>query len=246
MKKFFIPFAEDPRMAYAAKLLEAHGMEQTDSLCRCDTVILPVVTKKQHAEHIYGKYVCAAAPDTQTRALLEANGNRLYDYFSDENYVLQNAYLTAEGILALLITESPRSLYKSKVLLTGYGRIGRALARMLLSCGAAVTVCSRSQKSASEAGFDGCEHIGFTELQRENTFDYIVNTVPSLVFGEAELKALKKDALLIDAASFPGGVDVLCAKTLSVRYLRAPALPSRFSVQTAGELIGASILAQEG
>lgn len=245
MKKFYIPFAEDPRMAYAAQLLEEHGYVCTDSLSRCDTVILPVLTKKQHAAHIYGKYVCAAAPDAQTAALLNANGNRVFDYFSDENYVLQNAYLTAEGLVAILITESTRSLYGSNVLITGYGRIGRALARMLLACGASVTVCSRSARSKSEAQFDGCKHLSFIELQKKNTFDFIVNTVPSLVFGEAELKALKKDALLIDAASFPGGVDELCAKTLSVRYLRTPALPSRFSVKTAGELIAASILAQE-
>lgn len=246
MKKFFIPFAEDPRMEYAAQWLQKHGWIRTESLPRCDTVLLPILTKKQHVARIYGKYVCAARPDAQASALLAANGNRVYDYFSDENYVLQNAYLTAEGVVALLVTESPRSLFGARVLITGYGRIGRALARILRACGAEVTVCSRSKKSASEARFDGCRHIAFIDLQQKNKFDFVVNTVPSLVFGEAELQALPKEALLLDVASFPGGIDELSAKTLSVHYLRAPALPARFSVQTAGELIGASILAQEG
>ena len=56
-------------------------------------------------------------------------------------------------------------------------------------------------------------------------FDVIFNTVPSLLFTRDVLKRIKKDTLIIDLASRPGGVDFSAAKELGLRVIWALSLP---------------------
>lgn len=245
MKKFFVPFKDDKRMLYACEKLEKNGFEQVKSVENCDTVILPVPTKEKHIKDIKNKFVYCAKINEKMLRSLNQNGNEVYDCFNDESYVLKNAFLTAEGIVAMLIENSDRSLFSSSVLITGYGRIAKATAKILSSCGADITICSRSEVSKAQVKFDGYKHIFFNELKNNGDFDFIINTVDDLVFCCEELKSIKKDALLLDVASFPGGVDELSAKALSVSLIYGPALPSKFSVKTAGELIADAIIVNE-
>ena len=52
---------------------------------------------------------------------------------------------------------------------------------------------------------------------------------------------INKDTLLFDLASFPGGVDTLYAKSKGVKLIDGKKLPSRYSKQSAGELIGRTV-----
>lgn len=245
MKKFFVPFKDDERMVFACEKLEKSGFEQVRSIENCDTVVLPVPTKEKHIKNIKNKFVYCAKISDEMLQSLKQNGNEIYDYYKDESYVLKNAFLTAEGITAILIEKSNKSLFSSSVLITGYGRIAKATARILSSCGADITICSRSKDSEAQVKFDRYKHIFFDKLKENGKFDFIVNTVDDLVFCYDELKAVKKDALLLDVASFPGGVDELSAKALSISLIYGSALPSKYSVKTAGELIADAIIVNE-
>ncbi|MCD8117543.1 MAG: hypothetical protein LUE21_10625 [Oscillospiraceae bacterium] len=64
-------------------------------------------------------------------------------YWQDEIYMIENAALTAEGALELLMRRSSRALMGAEALVAGYGRIGRFLAGMLSSLGVRVTVAAR-------------------------------------------------------------------------------------------------------
>ncbi|MCM1150390.1 MAG: dipicolinate synthase, partial [Butyricicoccus sp.] len=90
-----------------------------------------------------GTVVCAGMAG-ELRSRCEALGLPLHDYFEREDFALANSLLTAEGCIELLLTESERSLHGSRVLICGFGRIGRMLAPRLLALGARVTVAARS------------------------------------------------------------------------------------------------------
>ena len=57
-------------------------------------------------------------------------------------------------------------------------------------------------------------------------FDIIFNTIPSLILDDEILAKVKKDALIIDLASKPGGIDFDAAKFGHCRY-RVKLLPFR-------------------
>ena len=77
-----------------------------------------------------GALICGGMLDP-AEALLQARGISFYDYAKDEALLLQNAELTAEAALALLLERLPGPLAGSRILLCGFGRIGKLLARKL-------------------------------------------------------------------------------------------------------------------
>ena len=89
-----------------------------------------------------GALICGGMLDP-AEALLQARGISFYDYAKDEALLLQNAELTAEAALALLLERLPGPLAGSRILLCGFGRIGKLLARKLRVLGADVTVSAR-------------------------------------------------------------------------------------------------------
>lgn len=72
---------------------------------------------------------------------------------------------------------------------------------------------------------------------------------PPQVLGPEELSSLKRDALVIDLSSKPGGVDFEAAKEQQVRVVWALSLPGRVAPVTSGRIIGDTIcnmLEEEG
>lgn len=231
LKKFIVPFTGDKRMIYAKEYLENHGFEHTGNSENADFVLLPVPVK----EDMFNGF--------EDKILFYGMGNRKngFDYMKYESFVLKNAFLTAEGAVTLIEENTAYSLYRAEILIIGYGRIGKALHNILKGYGADITVCSRSKSSKDEAIFNGAKHISFEQLKSENNANIIFNTVPHMVLTKNELSALKKDAVILDLASFPGGVDTLVADSLGLAVLNGRKMPSRYTEKTAGYLIGEAV-----
>lgn len=68
-------------------------------------------------------------------------------------------------------------------------------------------------------------------------FDIIINTVPHLVLTEERLQYVKKDCLLVDLASNPGGIDKRAAKDKNLKLIWALALPGKVAPVTTAEFI---------
>lgn len=58
-------------------------------------------------------------------------------------------------------------------------------------------------------------------------FDIIFNTIPSLILDDEILTKVKKDALIIDLASKPGGIDFDAAKSYGLKVIWALSLPGK-------------------
>lgn len=229
-KTFAVPYITDERMIYAGDYLSSLGYERTDKTDIADFVVLPIPAKKQMFDGLKNKTVFYGSGDFEG-----------IDYNKDESFLLENAFLSAEGAFCLFKENYDTAIYGSKILITGYGRIAQALHKMLKSAGAEVTVCSRSSESESRAVFAGAKHIGFDELLTQSDYDAVFNTVPHIVFTKKELSCLKKGIKIFDLASFPGGVDTLCAKAQGIEIVDGRKLPSRYSKKSAGYLIGKTV-----
>ena len=155
-----------------------------------------------------------------------------------DELALYNAVPTAEGAVEVALRESVITLAGSQALVTGFGRCGLPLARLLAAMNAHVTVAAR--KSDVLALVDV---LGFTAVTFESLpdvvpeFDFLFNTVPALVLTADVLVNAKKTAVLIDIASSPGGSDFSAAKQLGLKNFLLPGLPGKVAPFTAGQIL---------
>ncbi len=188
------------------------------------------------------QFLCGGRVDPVTAALAQERGLILLDYFAREELAVANCVPTAEGCIQLAMEHLPITIQDARVLVIGYGRVGRVTAQRFGALGAKVTVAARRYEQlawARTSGF-GTEHIGQLVGWLCN-YDLVVNTVPSLVLSEAELADLHPDCLIIDLASKPGGVDLEAAKRLGRTVIWALSLPGKVAPVTAGAAIKLTI-----
>lgn len=149
-----------------------------------------------------------------------------------------NAVPTAEGAIEIAISETPITIHGSKCLVLGYGRIGKILSKFLDGMGAQTYVEARKYADLALIESHGCNPLTMKETKmRLDEFDIIFNTVPALILTREDLEKVKKDALIIDLASKPGGVDFTAAKELGIHVIWALSLPGRTAPVTAGIII---------
>ena len=65
-------------------------------------------------------------------------------------------------------------------------------------------------------------------------FDFIFNTIPAVILDGAKLNRIKKECLIIDLASKPGGVDFITARSMGVSVEWALGLPRKNCTENFG------------
>lgn len=160
------------------------------------------------------------------------------DYMARDELAIRNAVPTAEGAIELAISETPITIHGSRCLVLGYGKVGKILARSLYGLGANTYVQARKYADLAMIESHGCHPLTMNEAKTHiSDFDIIFNTIPALVLDSDILSRVSKDALIIDLASRPGGVDFEAAKQLGVSVIWALSLPGRVAPVTAGIII---------
>lgn len=174
------------------------------------------------------------------------NHVKYVDFMKQEELTCYNAIATAEGAIVEAITRHPRNLDGSKCVVLGYGRCGKTLVQKLSQMGAEVTIAQR--RKATDCGEmikDAVTQSGSIvtpEEELENKlketigqYDYIFNTIPHVILKEEILTNISKQAIIIDIASAPGGIDYKAAEKLGVKAYLCLGLPGKYSPQSSGE-----------
>ena len=179
--------------------------------------------------------ICGGRVDAATQEQFLRRGLTAHDYFAREELAIANAVPTAEGALQIAMEELPITIHGARVLVIGYGRVGRLTAHRFAALGARVSVAARSYEQLAWArtfGY-GTEHLGQLAGWLCG-YDLVINTVPARILGQTELHDLKQDCLILDLASRPGGVDPDAAAQLGLRVICALSLPGKVAPVTAG------------
>lgn len=272
MKKNVYIIGGDLRQSTVAQLLEKEGLnvhsvglseEEFDIriVQNADIIVLPIpvsydniyinapVSKKRIAisdmvDNLSEDcFVLGACISPEIEELLQKRGLEYRDYYKREELIIKNAVPTAEGAIEIALSEMPVTLFESKVLVTGYGRVGKILAEKLKLLGADVTVSARKCSDFAWIGERGMKSIHTNDLAAcAGDFDLIVNTVPAVVLTEEVLRRVRGDTLIIDLASKPGGVDFETAKHLGKNVIWALSLPGKCAPITSGKIIKETIM----
>ena len=158
----------------------------------------------------------------------------------DEIFAIENAKLTAEGVLSIIISNTDKSIFEQKILLLGGGRITKACCVLFKKLGVNCSVASFSQSEYFNAFYySDKQYLGNDFYKEVGLYDVIVNTRPFLYIKDDKLDKIKKDALFIETAS-ENCLNVTSVKNF--RYFLAPKLPQKFSPYSAGRIIAEKIL----
>ena len=192
---------------------------------------------------IGGKTFIAGSIKPEVYQMAEEKDITILDIIKREELAVLNAISTAEGAIQIAINETPKNLHGNNVLVLGFGRIGKVLSKMLDGIGAKVACEARKTTDLAWIKAYGYEPINLIELKENlNRFDIIINTIPYIVLTKEMLQEVKKDALIIDLASNPGGVDRQAVKELGIKFNWALSLPGKVSPLTSAEFMKETLL----
>ena len=132
----------------------------------------------------------------------------IIDIMKREELAVLNTIATAEGTIQIAIENTNKILHGSEILILGFRRIGKVLARKLAGLSAKVTCAARKDEDLAWIKAYGHKTININTIgDNLKQFDIIINTVPHMILTEERLQNVREDCLLIDLASNPGGID---------------------------------------
>ena len=166
----------------------------------------------------------------------------IIDIMKREELAVLNTIATAEGTIQIAIENTNKILHGSEVLILGFGRIGKVLARKLAGLSAKVTCAARKDEDLAWIQAYGHKTTNINTIgDNLKQFDIIINTVPHMILTEERLKNVKKECLLIDLASNPGGIDKKAVKDKNLKFVWALSLPGKVAPTTSAEFIKETI-----
>ena len=162
----------------------------------------------------------------------------IVDIMKREELAVLNTIATAEGAIEIAIANTNKILHGSNVLVLGFGRIGKVLARKLAGLSTKVTCAARKEEDLAWIKAYGHKGININQIDKNlSEFDVIINTVPQMILTAEKLGYVKQECLLIDLASNPGGIDKKVAKEKGLQLVWALALPGKVAPTTTAEFI---------
>ena len=173
----------------------------------------------------------------------EDTRRKIVDINKDEYFAHLNAVPTAEGAISIALKSKGITMYNSKCLIVGFGRIGKILAHRLDGLKADISVAARKPKDLALIKALGLKEIKTADLDKVlMDYDVIFQTVPSLVLNENVLKSLNKDCIIVELSSASAGTNLEKAKELGINVVNAGGLPEKTAPFTAGMILFESVI----
>lgn len=161
---------------------------------------------------------------------------KVFDLMDIEKLRIYNTVATAEGAILEAIKKSLINLHHSRCLILGFGRCGQTLAHKLKGLDTKVYICARKEEDRMLSFTLGYQTISFDKLREKiKEYDFIFNTVPKNVIDKKAAKEVKKEAIIIDIASMPGGIEKDAEK--EARVYHCLGLPGKYAPLSSAEMM---------
>ena len=189
-------------------------------------------------KHISGKTFIAGVIRKEVHELAKRNNVNIIDIYENEKLTILNTIATAEGAIKVAIEESEITIHNSNVLILGFGRVGKTLSKVLYGLGAKVFCEARKDEDLAWIETYGYNKIKLDELDKSiDQYDYIFNTIPYILLDKKRLNKIKKECVIIDLASKPGGVELELTEKIGIKAFFLPGLPGKIAPLTSAKYI---------
>ncbi len=222
----FSTYGHSPALVFARNALTGWGYTVCEHIDEATHVLLPVPSFDEDGQVKGGGCMPPVGSDvTVMGGNLQQLSCRKVDFLQDPYYQEENAAITAKCALHYADIR-----HGTKVLVIGWGRIGKHLARLLTALGADLTVAVRKERDWQALTGMGYRAVYLMDL-KPRQFDVVFNTAPASVLFSGECR---EDAVLIDLASVKG--------IFGKGVIRARGLPGKDAPEESGQLIAKTAL----
>lgn len=257
--------AQDGNMVYTYALEKAEELKDKPNIVFCDKLTTAVkeseivlgpipfssngkdintpfgektLSTRELMHNLNGKILIAGSISPDIYNSVNDEYIEIIDIMQREELAVLNTISTAEGTIEIAIANTTKILHGSEVLVLGFGRIGKVLARKLAGLSAKVTCAARKDEDLAWIRAYGHNVTNINTIgENLSKYDIIINTVPHMVLNAERLGYVRDDCLLIDLASNPGGIDKIAAKDRNMKLIWALALPGKVAPVTTAEFL---------
>lgn len=196
------------------------------------------ISNRELMHSINAKILIAGSITPEVYDLANDEYIEIIDIMKREELAVLNTISTAEGAIEIAISNTNKIIHGSKILILGFGRIGKVLARKMAGLSAKVTCAARKDEDLAWIKAYGHQATNINALgENLSQYDIIINTVPHLILTSERLQHVGEECLLIDLASNPGGIDKKTVKDRGLKLVWALALPGKVAPVTTAEFI---------
>lgn len=247
---FFIDFT-DKRNQHVFKILKSKGFtvfeleNNQENIKQGDSYVFSPAKKFLPQEVLSFKNQTNLYAGKVSDEILKIFHEKQIEYknmMEDEEFVIKNALLTAEGVLAHIISATSKSIFKNKILVVGTGRVGKAILHLLDKLNLDLTLVCFSKNKLTENLYWQKPVILASELKdRIKEFDIVINTAPIKVFEDTVLDYFAEGTVVLEISSFVC-LNKDLAQEKGITFISAQGLPQVFSCESAGELVASFLL----
>lgn len=189
-----------------------------------------------------GQMLFAGMISSKVKNHCSQNQIEYFDFMEDDCIAIANGIATAEGAIMEAIVRSPGNLHGSNCLVLGFGRCAKTLAMKLKGLEANVSISARKASDLALANALGFGTISMDRLKDTlSSYDYIFNSIPALVLDACLLNKISKEAVIIDIASAPGGLDYKKAKELGLNASLCLGIPGKVSPKASAQILAEKV-----
>ena len=169
-------------------------------------------------------------------------GVEIIDIMKNEKLAILNTIATAEGAIKEIIENTQVNVHGSKIMILGFGRVGKTLAKKLDGLSAKITVVSKEEEELAWAEVYGYTNVQLNKIEDViKDYDVIVNTIPHIILQGDILQKINKNTLLLDLASGEGGINKEKAQENKINLIKALGIPGKISPITTAKILKETI-----
>lgn len=235
----------DKRLPFVSSFLKESGVkslgfnfESNTQMQEGDVLVLSPAFKwtENQAQKLSNKIkvVCGKVSD-EILKIFNSKNIKYFNLMDDEDFVLKNAILTAEGTLADIILNTSKSIFDCSILILGSGRVAKAVAVLFNKLGLKFDMSMRDNFKLLESQLVCTNAVDWKDYKSQlKNYDIVINTIPVKLFDKSDAPNFKAGSVLFELAS------VKCLQDFEpehFKYVFCPALPSKYTPESAGKLI---------
>ncbi len=245
-------------MRYAFCYLEQSGYEcdsiglypdDNGNIDTSNAVLLPIPTTKDKV-NVFCPLTNKEIPLDFVNGLPEdklvLSGNLTLDrkntirYDSYEEFAVLNAVLTAEGAISEVIKNTDYALFDARILITGFGRVSKALLSRLIPFSKNITVSARKALDFAYLNALNINYINTYEINKSTEkYDIIFNSIDAPILNNCE--NLLENTLIADLSTL-GCIQKATAESLGAQYIKMSGLPGKTAPKSAGKIISDTVI----
>ena len=265
MIKLAVLLAKDKNLVYTYAIENVQELQQNSNIINCKTmqeinekadiiigpipfssdgitINTPFSNIKLEIEEVFkilsNKTFIAGPISQNIQEKAQKQNIKIIDIMKEEELTILNTIATAEGTIQVAIANTQINIQGSNILILGFGRVAKMVAKKFKQLDANVTCAARKVEDIAWIKAFGYQATNINTVG-ENliNYDIIINTVPQIIITKERIQYIKPETLLIDLASKPGGFDVKEIQNRNLKYVWALALPGKVAPATTAMFI---------